>query len=259
MSTPAPHSTGPSRFRKIMNASVEEPITSRLPRVNGGKPPVIPPPPAPVIAAEQPAENRSWLSRFKLLPAFWTIASIMSITVNVVMLAVVLILLRMLGAIQLTADDQVSSLLGGLYENFVLMDNATISTSIDVVDNIPLNLTIPVDLSQNPTQITLAQDAIIPNANVKINQGGVIIDAPATVTLPRDTTVLSVYIAPFNIAVTNQTVPINLKVPVSIPLRNTDLHQPFTGLQQVVKPWYCLVEPNALMNNVQVCSPIANP
>jgi hypothetical protein len=42
-------------------------------------------------------------------------------------------------------------------------------------------------------------------------------------------------------------------VPVDIPLEQTELHEPFVGLQQVVKPWYCLIEPNALLEGVQVC------
>ena len=50
-----------------------------------------------------------------------------------------------------------------------------------------------------------------------------------------------------------------LDVPVDIPLDQTELHEPFVGLQQVVKPWYCLIEPNALMNDVQVCSSVSNP
>jgi hypothetical protein len=48
-----------------------------------------------------------------------------------------------------------------------------------------------------------------------------------------------------------------LDVPVDIPLDQTELHEPFTGLQQVVRPWYCLIQPNAVMNNMQVCSPAA--
>jgi len=28
-------------------------------------------------------------------------------------------------------------------------------------------------------------------------------------------------------------------------LNQTDLHEPFVGLQEVIRPMYCLVEPNA--------------
>lgn len=260
MSTPAPNNPNEptSRMKKILSSSVDESIKSRLPRDNGAtvaSAAVSQPVSAPASPPAAPAPARK---RLQLMPAFWTIASLMSISVNIVMLAVILILLQMLGDVQRTADDQVSGLLGGLYQNFVKMDQATISTTIPVKADIPLNLTIPVDLSQTATQITLAQDARIENAMVRINQGGVAINAPALVTLPAET-VLMVRIAPFSINVTNQTVPIDLNVAVNIPLNQTQLHEPFVGLQNVVEPWYCMIEPNAIMNGVQVCAPGVNP
>jgi hypothetical protein len=35
-------------------------------------------------------------------------------------------------------------------------------------------------------------------------------------------------------------------VPVDIPLKDTQLHEPFVGLQQVVEPLYCIVNSNAV-------------
>jgi hypothetical protein len=52
------------------------------------------------------------------------------------------------------------------------------------------------------------------------------------------------------------TIPVHLDVPVNIPLNETQLHEPFVGLRQVVEPWYCMVEPNATVNSVQICSPL---
>ena len=49
------------------------------------------------------------------MPAFWTIASLMSITVNIVLIVILFVMFQMLGAVQGTANDQVSGLLGGLY------------------------------------------------------------------------------------------------------------------------------------------------
>ena len=37
-------------------------------------------------------------------------------------------------------------------------------------------------------------------------------------------------------------IPVTLTVPVSIPLNETDLHQPFVGLQQVVQPYDTLLK-----------------
>jgi hypothetical protein len=43
-------------------------------------------------------------------------------------------------------------------------------------------------------------------------------------------------------------------VPVDIALNQTDLHDPFVGLQNVIRPLYCLVEPNATnLDGLLVC------
>jgi hypothetical protein len=253
MPTPAPNSNEPSRMKKILNASVDESIKARLPHGNGTNLPAQTPPPLPPAIVPQPVEIRqvSWGSR--LLPAFWTIASLISLAVNIVLLAILLIALQMLGAIQLTANDQVSGLLGGLYHNFVKMDQATISRTIPVDANIPLNIVVPV---QTTTRITLAENVVIPNAHVRISTGALNINADAVVTLPANTPLTVNLDFPLNV---QNTIPVHLEVPVNIPLRETQLHEPFVGLQKVVEPWYCLVEPNALVNGVQICSPIANP
>ena len=36
----------------------------------------------------------------------------------------------------------------------------------------------------------------------------------------------------------DQMIPVNLNVKVDIPLNQTDLHKPFVGLQEVVRPYY---------------------
>ncbi len=143
---------------------------------------------------------------------------------------------------------QASGLLGGLYSNFVKMDQSTIATTIPVDAVIPLNIEVPV---QKTTLITLAETAVIPNAHVRINTGEVNINANAVVTLPAGTP-LTVSLD-FPLTVQNS-IPVHLDVPVNIPLNQTELHEPFVGLQQVVRPWYCLIEPNALLEGVQVCS-----
>jgi hypothetical protein len=241
-------------MKKILNANIDDSIKARLPHSNGAKPPTLIPP-EPVVTPElQPVETvsgdspRPW--RLKFLPAFWTVASIMSITVNIVLIIILLFLLQMLGAIQITANDKVSGLLGGLYNNFVKMDQATISRVIPVDANIPLNITVPV---QATTRITLAETVTIPNAHVRINTGALNIDADAVVTLPANTPLMVNLDFPLNV---QNTIPIHLDVPVNIPLNETQLHEPFVGLRQVVEPWYCLVEPNATVNSVQICSPL---
>ena len=251
MSQPASDQNEPSKMKKLLNGNMDETIKMRLPRANGptSKQRVVP------ISDPPTREPEPKRSRFKFMPAFWTIASVISLTVNIVLIIILLIMFQMLGAIQLTADDQISGLLGGLYTNFVKMDQANIRTNIHVEKEIPVQFSLNVS---GPTNVTLSQDVTINGALVTVATGGLnIVNARATIVLPQGT------LLPINIE--NLVVPVDQKVlavldvPVDIPLDQTELHEPFVGLQQVVEPWYCLVEPNALMNDVQVCSPISNP
>jgi len=252
MSQPASNQKEPSKMSKLLGGNVDDSIKARLPHGNTSKAPALKPTATPDSRSAAPgAESKP--SRYKFLPAFWTIASVMSFTVNIVLIIILLIALQMLGAIQFTANDQVSGLLGGLYTNFVKMDEANIRTNIHVEKEIPVQFTLNVS---GPTNVTLSQDVTINGALVTVETGGLnIVNARATIVLPQNT------ILPVNIE--NLVVPVDqrvlavLDVPVDIPLDQTELHEPFSGLQQVVKPFYCLVEPNALINNVQVCSPVS--
>jgi hypothetical protein len=143
-----------------------------------------------------------------------------------------------------------SGLLGGLYDNFVKMDQANIQTNIHVEKDIPVQFSLNVS---GPTNVTLSQPVTISGATVWVQTGGLNIrDANATIVLPAGA------VLPINIE--NLVVPVDQKVlavldvPVDIPLDQTELHEPFVGLQQVVKPWYCLVEPDATFADSPVCS-----
>lgn len=250
MSQPASNQNESSKMNKILNGNMDESIKTRLPRANGPDGTTSIQRVVPISSPPEPGPKRS---RYKFMPAFWTIASVISLTVNIVLIIILLIMFQMLGAIQTTADEKVSGLLGGLYTNFVKMDQATISSNIPVDANIPLNIVVPV---QATTRITLAESVVIPNAHVRINTGGLSIDADAVVTLPADTP-LTVNLD-FPLTVQNS-IPIHLDVPVNIPLNQTQLHEPFVGLQKVVGPWYCLVEPDAQMNGMQICPQVSNP
>ncbi len=173
----------------------------------------------------------------RYLPAFWTIASIISLIFNIILVVAILGLLRMAG--NLNAASLGPGVLGGLYTNFERMDQAHIKTTIPIQTTIPLNLTVPV---QTTTLITLAKDVSIPGAHVRINTALFNIDAPANVTLPAGTG-LDVALS-FALPVQNQ-VPVNLNVPVDIAVSNTDLHPAIVGLQDTIRPLYCIVTPSA--------------
>lgn len=236
------------RFKRILRGETGSTSRTRAQRRTNGTRPASP----PVLSQSG--------SAYRFLPAFWTVTGVLSLIVNGVLLAILLVLLQVLGKTPFQADDQFAGLLGGLYQNFVRMDEATISTNIPVNAAIPLDIVVPV---KTTTRIVLADSATISNAHVVINTGGVDIDADATVTLPAGASlnVILDFLLPVKTDPNNNQiqVPIQLNVPVNIPLKDTQLHVPFVGLQEVVKPYYCLVEPNAVWNNVQICSPLANP
>lgn len=250
MSQPASNQSEPSRLKQLLNGEGDDSIKSRLPRADKSR---LPPPKqtaAPIASAPVESEPRQRQRRYQFLPAFWTIASVMSLTVNVILIVILLILLQMLGTIQLTANDQVSGLLGGLYTNFVKMDQANIQTQIHVEKEIPVNFTLNVS---GPTNVRLTSDVTIDGALVTVQTGGLnIINARARIILPTGTLL--------PVSIENLVVPVDQKVlavldvPVDIPLDQTELHEPFVGLQQVVKPWYCLIEPNAMISETRVCS-----
>src|SRR6266545_1947949 len=254
MTTPDSNQNEPSKMKKLISGNSDDSIRSRLPRENGSNTQRMPTSTRPVPDAVS-SEPRPRTRRFQLLPAFWTIASLMSITVNIVLIVILLLVLQMLGFIQVTANDKISGLLGGLYTNFVKMDQASIQTNIHVEKDIPVNFTLNVS---GPTNVTLSQPVTINGALVTVATGGLnIVNARATIVLPQGT-VLPINIENLVVPV-DQEVPAVLDVPVDIPLNQTELHEPFVGLQKVVEPWYCLVQPNAAFNNIQVCPSGVNP
>jgi len=167
--------------------------------------------------------------------AYWDVAAGTSLIVNAILVAILLIM-----AFQITnLKTTVNGLLSGLYGNFVEMDKASITTTITVNAQVPIDFMLPI---QQNTDVVLTRSVNINNAYVVINSGGLSISAPASVTLPAGT---NLPIA-LNMTVPVQSsVPITLQVPVNIPLAQTELHQPFTGLQDTVRAYYCTFDKNA--------------
>lgn len=182
----------------------------------------------------------SYVWQKRPLPALWTIGSVLSIVLNLILLVVVVILARNLFAIKALVQDQ---LLGGLYYNFILMDDADIVTTVVVDDTIPVQFDLEVKTN---TTVVLTEDVLLEGATVKsLRSGGLtILNAPAEIILPAGTR-LPIFL---DIVVpVDTTIPVVLNVPVTIPLDETDLHEPFSGLQEVVAPYYDLL--NALPNS----------
>ncbi len=199
-------------------------------------------PPFQSTPPKRPAQpNRLVFRPEKLAPAFFNVAGILSFIVNLVLIVTLIILARELFSLKALVGDH---LLGGLENNFELMDAAHIRTNITVEDNIPIAFDLPI--SQQIT-VTLTQNTVIRNAIVGV------LSVPTTVTLPAGTQL------PIQLDLTvpvQTTIPVKLNVPVDIPLANTELHRPFIGLQDVVRPLNELLQPNTKSPEDLPCGPL---
>lgn len=239
MSNNVPNDPG-ERMEKIVSEGEGEEAYSRLPKAKG---PTVQTPtvsrPVPSFSAPPSEPKKPSYKDLRFGPAFWNVTGVLSLVVNGILIAILLILFRYLGFLHFTSNDIGTGLVGGLFTNFEKMDAATIRTNIPVDAQIPLDIVVPV---QTTTQITLAQQVVIPNAHVRITTPNVNINSDAEVTLPAGTP-LNVNLN-FSLPV-KTTIPVHLDVPVNIPLNATELHEPFVGLQEVIRPLYCILEPDA--------------
>jgi hypothetical protein len=181
---------------------------------------------------------------------YWYIAVGVSLLVNAILVGALII---MSGRIN-TLKTNMNGLLSGLYGNFNGMDNASITTTITVETQVPINFMLPI---QQNTDIKLTESLTIPRAEFVLNSGGLSIDAPASITLPAGTNLP----VALNVAVPVQvTIPLTLQVPVNIPLSQTGLHQPLTGLQDTVRSYYCEIDKNAQYpQGIYLCKDNVNP
>jgi len=261
MTQPASKNPEPSKMNKLLNGNANESIQSRLPRATGAPPRPAPTPPAPATPVQvstpskAQAKPKQAYSGSRFWPIFWTIASVISLLVNIGTVVVLIFVIKLLGGTQATlslVQNQATGLLGGLHENFVKMDAASIKTTIHVEKDIPVQFSLNVS---GATNVTLSQDVAISGALVTVNTGGLNINnARANIVLPAGT-ILPIFIENLVVPV-DKTVPAILDVPVNIPLNQTELHDPFVGLQKVVEPYYCLLQHNIIVNGVDVCANI---
>jgi hypothetical protein len=228
-----------------------------------------------VMVTDQPTPaKRRLLAGARFGPAFWTIASLVSMVVNFILIILLLVLGRQLFMLKGIVQEQV---LGGLYTNFQLMDQAHIRTTIPVSTEVAAKFDLPLTGLQVPakfdlplntqTTVTLTQDTYIPGATLyNLNAGGLSItratldiNLPAGTKLPVELnlTVPVDQMIPLDSVVVpvDQKIPVNLMVEVDIPLSETDLHPPFVGLQEVVKPYYTLLSALPDSWKTAICGP----
>lgn len=244
MPTSASDPNNSSKLKKSNPKNMDDSIHSRLPSRKDSKESRIP-------SIQQPTSpgSETVVVRFKFLPTLWTIASLISLSVNIILIVILLVVSQTFRTLQLAATDQASNLIGGLYTNFVKMDQAHIKTVIHVEKDVPVLFNLNIS---SGTNVTLSQDVSINGALVTVNTGSLNINnARANIVLPAGT-VLPIYIENLIVPV-DQRVLVAMDVPVDVPLNQTELHEPLVGLQKVFEPWYCLVNPNASFNGQQIC------
>ena len=171
----------------------------------------------------------------KFLPAFWTVACIFSLVVNIILIAALISFGRHFFALKALVSD---GLVNGLSSNLALMDKAHIVTTIPVKTTVQLQDSLPVvfDLPlKQDTQVTLASDTDVSGTTL-INLAPV----PLDFTLPAGTPLninLDMTIPVSQSVPVDITVPVSLLVPLDLAVDQTDLHQSIVGLQSTLEPY----------------------
>jgi hypothetical protein len=274
VTSPDPLNNEPTaRFRAIMDGDKEEEpkrvsvpprsILDGLPRAPKTEPPISEPRAAHVSAArphpETVAGRKSRRERYT--HAFWTVTSTMSLVVDGILIAAVIILLFYVRGLNLKMNELMSltsmpvETVSGLYDNFEKMNSAHIVTTIPYDTEIPVQFDIQIN---QQTEVVLSQDTPINGARVTLNTGGLnITNAPANIVLPAGTRL------PIMLTLTvpvDKRVPVQLMVPVDINLALTDLGIPFTGLMDVLEPLYCMLAPQAVdAQGISICEKAKTP
>ncbi len=204
------------------------------------QPSAVIPPSGNQQAFEREERLRRLLWRGKLGPAFWTVASVISLLVNIILIAILIGLGKQVFTLKNLVTDP---LIGGLHSNFIKMDNAhilsmiTVSDTIQVVDTIPVVFDLPL---KTRTTVTLVEDTPIDNVTIFLNNSPVSVP----LVLPQGTPLkirLDLSVPVSQTVPVKLNVPVLLKVPVDIPLDQTELHDPFVGLREVVEPYQTLL------------------
>lgn len=170
----------------------------------------------------------------KIAPAFWTVTSIISLLVNITLIVIIMLLGRQIFSLKQLVQEQ---LIGGLYSNFIKMDQSHIRTTIPIDTEVPAKFDLPLNTT---TIVTLTEDTVIPKATIYDLDAGAlrISQAKTNIILPAGSRL------PVQLSLTvpvDQKIPVKLMVDVDIPLNQTELHIPFTGLQKVVGPYYSML------------------
>ena len=172
----------------------------------------------------------------KYFPAFWTVACIFSLMVNLILIALLVSFGHYFFELKAIVSD---GLVTEASNSLAMMDKAHIVTTVPVQTTVKLQDNLPVvfDISINQaTQLSLAQETEITGARIYLNNTAVTTD----LTLPANTALQANFDMTIPVSTTvpvNITVPVTMQIPVDIAIDQTDLHQSIVGLQGAIEPY----------------------
>jgi hypothetical protein len=164
----------------------------------------------------------------ELWPAFKNIAIVFSFSVNMIMLA--LLIIAAFWIIPFT-NQLAKPIISSLSKSVEDMVSADINQTIQVNDQIPITFDLPVSavtLAELTAAVPMAVDTafVLPNGGGNIN-GTVYFELPQGTQLP----------VALNMTVpVSQTVPVDLAISVNIPLDETEMGPPLMTLKDVIAP-----------------------
>jgi hypothetical protein len=172
----------------------------------------------------------------KFMPAFWTVACIFSLVVNIILIGLLVSFGRHFFEFKALVAN---GLLTETSNNLAMMDKAHIVMTVPVKTTVRLQDTLPVvfDLPINEnTQVSLTEEATINGAQIYLNNTAVTTDLTLPAGTPLDAN-FNMSIPVSTTAPVDITVPVTLQIPVDIAIEETDLHQSIVGLQEAIQPY----------------------
>ncbi len=172
----------------------------------------------------------------KFFPAFWTVACIFSLLVNIILVGLLVSFGHHFFELKSVVADglvkETSNSLAMLDQAHIVI-NVPVETTVRWQDTLPVVFDIPIN--QN-TQLSLAEETNIKGAQIYLNNTAVTTD----LTLPAGTPLqanIDLTIPVSTSVPVDISVPVSLQVPVDIAIDKTDLHQSIVGLQEAIKPY----------------------
>ena len=172
----------------------------------------------------------------KFMPAFWTVACIFSLIVNIILIGLLISVGHFFFQFKSLVSD---GLVTQASNSLAMMDKAHIVLTVPVETTVKLQDTLPVEFNlpiNQTTQLSLVEESTINGAHIYLNNASV----PTDLTLPAGTPLQANFDMNVPVSTTvpvDITVPVTLQVPVDIAINKTDLHQSIVGLQEALKPY----------------------